>query len=486
MTLRAPIFLICLGSLLLPASLLGQGVNGRARTYVSYVDIQQTVLDSLPEGDVNGDGVQRSLADGTRVTCTDDFCRFFRSGSTLGVAPLIQDLELNVWTGVTGLRGYTHLRGRAPLGDDKLWPRSDKEFEALAAYLEYNRSIVRVQAGRLWQTNALGFYNFDGGSAQIRLPHGLDVGVYGGVSILRGLNQRHTSSLLSSVEPLGPTEDAYLMGVQGRWRPYPNLATSFTYQREENRDSDLLYSERVAGSARLLMDGASLDVEVKYDLATEATNLFRLAFSVPLGAGLRGTGEVKKYNPFFELWTIWGAFSPVGFKEAKGRIDWMGMGGRAGAYAYASYREYEDTDVSPAAAVLLQDESWRVGGGGRYALRDDLTLDGEYRYDVGYGASRSGGDLSLRRSFGGSTFLAITGTAFETFSEFRVGSGRVFGGGVQGSTPIGPARVQGGAMLYRHLQDDRPSLVDFDQVRLHLNLEIPIGRDPGLGERGNQ
>jgi len=483
---RSFLLISLLGILALPGLSMGQGFNGRARTYVSYLDIQQTVVDSLPEAQVPGDGTQRTLADGTRVTCSDGFCRYFKSGSTLGVAPLIQDLELNFWTGVTGLRAYTHIRGRAPLGDDKIWPRSDREFEALAAYLEYNRSVYRVQVGRIWQTTALGFYNFDGGAAQLRLPHGLDVNVYGGLSLLRGLNQRHTSSLLSSVEPLGPKEDAYLVGIHGRWRPYSNLATSFTYQREESKDSNLLYSERIAGSARLLMAGTTLDLEVKYDLATEATNLFRLAVSVPLGAGLRASGEIRKYRPFFDLWTIWGVFSPVGFREAKGRLDWMGLNGRVGAFAYGSYREYEDTDVSKAATLVIQDESWRLGGGARYAVREKLTLNGEYRYDVGYGASRSGGDLSLRRSFGGSTYLAIQGTAFETFSEFRVGSGRVFGGGLQGATPLGSANLQAGAMFYKHIQDERPSALDLNQLRLHMNLEIPIGKDPGLGGRGNQ
>jgi hypothetical protein len=176
----------------------------------------------------------------------------------------------------------------------------------------------------------------------------------------------------------------------------------------------------------------------------------------------------------------------VGFSEVKGRIDWMNRQGPLSAYAYGSLRRYEDTDVAAAATYVLQDESWRVGGGGRYSFRDDLTLTGEYRLDVGYGASRSGGDISLRRTFGGNTYLAIQGTAFETFSEFRVGSGTVFGGGLNGAMPLGPATVQAGAMYFRHDQEDRPSILDFDQLRFHLNLEIPIGRDPGLSGGGNQ
>ena len=46
--------------------------------------------------------------------------------------------------------------------------------------------------------------------------------------------------------------------------------------------------------------------------------------------------------PFFELWTIWGAFSPVGFQEVKARLDWMGSSGRISAHVYGSRRAYEE------------------------------------------------------------------------------------------------------------------------------------------------
>ena len=53
-------------------------------------------------------------------------------------------------------------------------------------------------------------------------------------------------------------------------------------------------------------------------------------------------------------------------------------------------------------------------------------------------------------------------------------------------TPIGPATLRGNAMVYKHTQSDRPSILDLNQTRMSLTLEIPIGRDPGLAGRGNQ
>jgi len=472
--------------LVLPSSVASQGVRGSARTYVSYFQIRDLALDSVPAGAVPGEGSQRVLQDGTRVTCADDFCRYFRSGNAVGIAPLIQDLQLTAWTGIEGLSAYAHVRARKPLGDRELWPRSDQQFEALSAYLEYRRSFYRLKAGRLWQTTALGFYNFDGGSLNLRGPFDVDLDLYGGMSLIRGLNQYHTTDLISSVEPLGPDENAQIYGVHARWNPAPALATSFTYQRENAMDSGDLYSERIAGSARILVDRATVDFEIKYDLASKTTNLARIRLAAPLATGLRGSAEFRKYLPYFDLWTIWGAFSPVGYDEARARLDWMAPTGRISLRAYGSYRKYGDTEVSETQLYEIEDRSWRMAAGGRYALRENTIIDGEYRYDTGFGSSRSGGDLSVQRFFGKDTFLALRGTAFESFSEFTVGSGTVYGGGLQGGMPLGPAKVQANAMVYKHIQNDRPSLMDLNQARLNLILEIPIGGDPGIRGRGNQ
>lgn len=472
--------------LLLPAQLQAQGVNGRARTYISYLQVRNLVLDSLNEGTVPGEGVQRTLPDGTAVTCGNEVCQYYRSGPNQGIIPLLLDVELNAWSGIPGLRAYTHLRAREPMGDaGSWWPRMEEQFEALAAYVEYSRDFYSVRAGRQWQTTGLGLYNYDGGSVRLRLPATVDFEAYGGLSLVRGLNDSHYTDLISDVESLFPREDAWLGGVKMRVRPIPAVAASFTYQREEATHSGDLYSERLAATTRILLNPLTVDGELKYDLATGETNLAKLALSVPLGQGFTARGEIRSYTPFFELWTIWGAFSPVGFDEVRGRIDWMAPTGKLSAYASGSIRSYGDTDADAPATATITDESLRLSIGGRYSLMTDLTVNGEYRYDDGYGASRHGGDLTVQKNFARNTYLAFRGTAFETFSEFRVGSGQVMGGGLQGAIPLGPATVRGGAMLYKHTQNDRPSLLDLNQARMNLSVEVPIGRDPGLRGGGN-
>ena len=165
MILRKLLLFALVALLSLPAQVQAQGINGRARTYLSYIQVRDLVLDSVPEGGVSGEGTQRALSNGTPASCGDAYCQFYRSGPEASVVPLLQDLELNVWTGITGLRAYAHVRVREPLGDLEIWPRSQERFEALAAYVEYGRSFYRIQAGRKWETTALGFYGIDFGAA---------------------------------------------------------------------------------------------------------------------------------------------------------------------------------------------------------------------------------------------------------------------------------------------------------------------------------
>ena len=146
MSQRKLVLLALLGLLVLPAPSAGQGVgvNGKARTYVSYIQLRDLVQDSVSATSVPGDGAQRTLDDGTRVTCTDAWCRFFRSGSDVGIVPFLQDFELNAWSGIQGLRGYTHFRFRQPYGDKDFWPRMGSEVECKRFSIRTKKIFRRI------------------------------------------------------------------------------------------------------------------------------------------------------------------------------------------------------------------------------------------------------------------------------------------------------------------------------------------------------
>ncbi len=52
--------------------------------------------------------------------------------------------------------------------------------------------------------------------------------------------------------------------------------------------------------------------------------------------------------------------------------------------------------------------------------------------------------------------------------------------------PLGAANLQASAMLYKHQQSDQPSILDLNQARMNLILEIPIGNDPGMRRGGDR
>jgi hypothetical protein len=41
-------------------------------------------------------------------------------------------------------------------------------------------------------------------------------------------------------------------------------------------------------------------------------------------------------------------------------------------------------------------------------------------------------------------------------------------------------------MFYRHTPSDQPRILDLNQARLNLILEIPIGSDPGMRRGGDR
>lgn len=466
---------------LLPGAAGAQGVRGRASTNLSLVQFRQVVLDSVPAASVAGEGARRVLADGTRARCDTRQCWFYRSGATVDVVPLIQDVELNAWGGIPGLRAYAYIRLRKPLGEGALWPRSDKEFDPLAAYLEYSRPELRARAGRLWRTSALGFYNFDGVDLMVRLPAGVRVHGFAGLSLLRGTDERHTGELLAAVEPFPPDEDAYLLGVETDWRPLPGVAGSVVYQRELRTDRAALYSERIAADAHVLVEGASITLAYKYDLASGATNEARFRVAVPVGTRWSGAAELRRYRPYFDLWTIWGAFAPVGFREARLQLAWNG-GPRASAQLAGAYRDYGDTDAD-VLFIPIESEGWRVHVDGRLSPLHGWSLDASYQLELGFGATRNGIDLALQRTFGDRGWLAVRGAAFQNISEFRVGEGRVLAAGGDAGLELAGAQVRAGGTIYRHTFTDRPRFLDWNQLRGYAALEIPIGRDPGLPRR---
>jgi hypothetical protein len=142
------------------------------------------------------------------------------------------------------------------------------------------------------------------------------------------------------------------------------------------------------------------------DAATRSLNQARLILRSPPVGRITLFTELRRYRPYFELWTIWGAFSPVGFDEGRGGLTWATPSGRLTVRGEASYRDYGDADQEEAADAL-RTSGWGVGTSVVWSPDQWWTVDGSYRVETGFGAARRNGMAGVRRLFGDAASVGI-------------------------------------------------------------------------------
>lgn len=457
-----------------------QGIRITGVSTAQYIDMRPVVLDSVPVSQASGDGQLKQTAGGQIVQCVtgDAYCHYLRTAPVLGAVPLIQDLNVSAWGLTTGLRAYAQLRFRAAEGDAaSFWPSSDRSFEAMAAYLELDRGSVLARVGRQWKTSSLGFYNFDGASLLLRPRAWLTLEGYGGRSLIRGASEMLTSSAISAVEPWSPDEPDRLIGGEVRFRPSPLFSASALYQRDIRSDAAGLYGERLAFDARLRLRGAALNGTLQTDLASGNVNDGRLRLELPRIAGWSPSLEARHYQPYFELWTIWGAFAPVGFDEASANAFWADPGNRVSLRLSGGRRAYGQA-TGGMASLPLRNDGWRVSADATLRSGASWTVSGGYAADVGMGQARSDQSLALRRQLG-QGYLGVSGMAFQTLDEFQVDKGRVWGASADaGFQLLQGARVDGSFQAYRHAERYTGG-IDWNQLRGMLRVEWTVGSEPG-------
>jgi len=431
--------------------------------------------DSLPESEVPGEGLVRRLADGTIVSCTiGDYCRWYRSGRTDGLWATNQTLAFTAWGGVRGLSATVALRGRVGTSDSvPFWPRASQKFDALSAYLTWDSRHVRIRGGRQQLTNALGWYNYDGAAVLWKTLPFLWVEGWAGWSLARNIDEPRDGDLMQEADVFAPDRRGLIFGGELGARWGRKVAGSVLYQREIRTDRLALYTERLAFDVGALLGRVSIDAKAKYDMAYADFNDARLTITTPIAAGFDFSVQGRRYLPFFELWTIWGAFSPVAFNEAKGSVRWSSPRLGLSLEAAGGYRKYEDTE-SGAEFAGIKDYGWTVSGRATWG-NNGWYADGGYRAVTGFGAVRYGGDLTVGKTFGPRTYVGLRGTSTQNFGEFRVGEQFVNGGGIDGSIAFGDLAIIGSYQLYRITYDKRPQDEDWTQNRAYVGLQWRFG-----------
>jgi len=468
-------------SIALPAVLTAQGVRLSGVTSVQLVELRQLVKDSLAQSLVPGTGEFRVTSDGVPALCpvSSSFCVFEASGRRISAAPVLQDLTLAGWGWMEGLSFEADLRGRTQLGSDRLtFPRANDHFNVLDAYAQLERTTWRGRLGRQWVSSGLGSFAFDGADALWR-HRALTLEGWSGRALVGGLNEAYTSAQLAAVDNLAPQEGGYIFGGRARFRPDAVTAAALTYQRVLVADRSGLYSERAAFDASTRKFGAAIDGSVTYDFAQQDWNEARLRVGTGGMRTIGYSGELRHSRPYFELWTIWGAFAPVGFDEGRATANWNPRNSPWAVSVRGAYRKYAPTNTSNA-LVELRTNGWRAGGDVFWHNPTGYSAYGSYDVDIGSGAAstdvRGGGKWtsSSDLSFG------VDAMVTQNIYEFRVGTGRIYGLALNGAGRLNPdVRLVGDAGLYKHALTNGAPGPDWTQRRATLRLEWTLGRDPG-------
>ena len=477
-TLRAA--LIVTGASACAVPLAAQGVRISGTSTVQSIDLRPLRRDSLAARLLPGDGLLRTGPDGDLLECPagSAWCYRLVAGTRATAAPMLQDVALAAWGLGEGVSAHAHVRARTRLGGDAaLWPRLGDRFDALDAYVQVDRAAGQLRLGRLWTANALGAYGYDGGALLLRRGrHALEV--YGGRALVQGLNEPYPSAELGAVDDLPPEAHGVMVGVRVRARPTASSSVAGLYQRVIVQDRSGLHAERAALDGTLRAGRVTLDGALAYDVAGRLVNEARLRAGRRLGTRVDAALEARRHRPFFELWTIWGAFAPVGFDEARGDLTWR-VRPALHLTARGGVRRYDETNAG-LQALPLRGDGWRAGVDALWLPDPRLTASVHYAVDLGPGAARSDASASARWTLPRGLDLGAHLSTFQSIYEFRVGTGRVAGAMLDAGYRLTATwRLAADAALYRHARTGGTPAADWSQRRAAVRLEWVLGHDPG-------
>lgn len=334
--------------------------------------------------------------DGFAATCVPgrDVCYFFRPGDARRGGPFVTSADVSAWgLGVRGLSLHANARLGVDLGASDVWPGTNPAVQLLEGYAEYASERITGRLGRQAERSRLGYYGYDGARLAYRIPSvGLTAIGYTGFGLARGIALPVTSEALNPLDDFQPRLRQYLAAGALEWQGGIGDAR-FDYEREVDRDTRNFVSERMALSANLRpLSGWSLTGGADYDFGRGlwgSADLTLRHSETHFGA----SAGVRRYRPYFDLWTLWGVFSPVAYRAVNGSV-WIspvrGLSFRGSGERYW----YSDAETE---TPLVKDETkgWRWDAGATYAISQAITLDGGYHAEFGPGAGSQGGEGAI-------------------------------------------------------------------------------------------
>jgi hypothetical protein len=449
-------------------------IDARAQS-VWFRELEQ---DSIPLGEAvpTGNGSFETV-DGRAVRCTGaSHCFFFRAGRRLHGLPVATTANLTMWgLGVEGLSLRGSGRYMTDAGGDDVWGTAQPSLQLIEGLVEYQRATLVARAGRQLLSSRLEAMGFDGGWARYRIDRmHLELTGYGGWGLGQAAVVGASNPALNPLDEWRPRNRQVVAGAEAAWL-YRDFDLRGEYRREIDPEDDYFVSERAAVSLGSRLGSFRLHGGLDYNIAEGHLGNVD-ASATYLATGYSVTAGARRYRPYFSLWTLWGAFSPVPHDafhvSAETRLTRaVSLHGRAERY------QFHDADVSTALVPGLEDRGWRARIGARARQGERWSVDGTLGLERGPGAAAASADLSVG-------FVPAERFAFDVYAgtlsrplELRYydAESRWIGGRAQVQL-AGDRRVWADA-AFVHDTRDRPDTggASMNQLRLRAGASIAFG-----------
>ncbi|HEV8125193.1 MAG TPA: hypothetical protein VGP80_13190 [Gemmatimonadales bacterium] len=473
-----------LGGGLAVSPALAQGYRVRLDTRVQSVGFRGVELDSIALGStVIGPSGGSYTPDGFAVHCPpgSPFCFFFRPGAAQRAAPAVTAADFTIWgLGLPGLSFHGSARVAVDLGSADVWPGTDPSVQLLEGYAEYNSEWLTGRLGRQVYTSRLGFSGFDGGRVTVRdVKRGFDAVGYLGLGLARGTALPVTSTALNPLDDFQPHDRQIIAGAALGYTG--GLAdVRLDYQREVDPRSDYFVSERAALATEVrLMPRLALAGGAEYDMAQGlmGSSDVTLRYVAP---DLAITGGFQRYRPHFELWTIWGVFSPVAYQAVTGSVSYSGLSHlQLRARGTRFFYEKSETETP---LVSVEDHGWRYSIGATWTPTAQLGIELGQEAEFAPGGSYLSYDAAVSYAPRDQLLFTVHGAKLTRPLEFRFDEAALKQVGVEGSWRPSE-RWQFDVSAARFMEDrKRPDAAAFDwnQTRFSARVSFLFGSGEGV------
>jgi hypothetical protein len=421
---------------------------------------------------VTGPGGGFVTPDGNAAVCpgnTVSYCDFFRAGPSIRAIPIVGEIEGNLWGfGVRGLRLHAAGRVAGQAGDPNALATTTPAVQLLEGYAEYSHDWLRGRLGRQIVTGRLGYTGFDGALVDVRdADRGLGVTGYLGWGLAQATSLPPTNPILNPLDQFQPAKGKTVAGTSVNWSS-PRADARFDYQREVDNDTRNFVSERLALNAtgRLssqwgVTGGAIYDLSFAWWGTADLTVRYT-------GSRVTGSAGVRRYRPFFDLWSLWGAFSPIPYSAANGALS-VQVGPRLELRGAVEYFWYGD-DHAETPLVTVVDNGWRSTLAAGYRISPTWNADANFEIDRGPGAASNYLQGQVRwAARPGLDLAAHLGTLSRPL-EFRYNSAGLFWIGLQGDYQATSRTTLSLLADWMHDSQQEPDVGDFSWSQLRLSL----------------